>query len=340
MRQLEGLRSRLAKSDPSRYPDDNSYRRERRRSLALISELESELSMLDCPGEYDELPAAVVADELGLTCAQVRGLIRLGEIAAGGSPAHERISRGELERVALVGGRELSRLGEEDPAEIFERAIPHLRGGDLAAAERAYRRLEARLSWRGPHAPAYLVGLELARGDLEGALASVRLILEYEDLARRVLATAYLARVLRETGLKDEGARALRVHLLALAEGAAANVARPAGHRPRRSKAVGQGALERQAEYLTAAVMSVLRKRGLSEGPHTAGAPHGQGGAFRAIRDAIYTALYAEAIYGESIALRVYTGATADTVREDDAPTQPSDDLAEEAGRRRRRGRR
>jgi hypothetical protein len=179
------------------------------RSLNLIAELESELSILDCPGEYDELPVAVVADELGLTSEQVRNLIRLGEIEASGKAAHERICRAELERVAVVGGPALLRLSAEEPADIFEQAVPQLQKGDLEAAQRAYRRLEARQGWRGPHAPVFLVSLELATGDLDGALSSAKLIYEYEDLLQRTVIMTYLGRVLRGMVLQESGAREL-----------------------------------------------------------------------------------------------------------------------------------
>lgn len=184
-RQLDHLRSRLAKNSPARYADEHSYRRQLQRSLDLISELESELSILDCPGEYEELPVAVVADELGLTCEQIRSLIKLGEVAATGKAAHERICRVELERIIDLGAPALLRLGKEEPAEIFEQAVPYLQNGDLEAARRAYRRLDARQSWRGPYAPAFLVGIELATEDLDGALASIKLIHKLSSIRLR-----------------------------------------------------------------------------------------------------------------------------------------------------------
>src|SRR5215213_3141533 len=98
IQQLGRLRTRLINKGPASYPNENTYQVQARRTRALISEFEGELSILDCPGEYNELPAAVVADELGLTYEQVRALIKLGEIAAGGREAHELIDRNELER--------------------------------------------------------------------------------------------------------------------------------------------------------------------------------------------------------------------------------------------------
>jgi hypothetical protein len=189
-----------------------------KRRRELISDLEDELLILNYPGEYDELPVAIVADELGLKYEQVRSLVKLGEITATGRAAHERISRSELERITTIGVPELLRLGQEECAEIFEQAIPHLQHGDLEAARRAYQRLEARLSWRGPFAPAFLVGLELATGELDAALSSMKLILEYEDLLQRIVIMDYLGRALRGMKLKEPRAQELCTQFIMITE--------------------------------------------------------------------------------------------------------------------------
>jgi hypothetical protein len=220
--QLARLRFQLALRDSSYYTSENAYLRQSKRARDLIALLEGELLMLDCPGEYDELPAAVVADELGLTYEQVRSLIRLGEIAATGRPAHERICRRELERITTIGPSTLLHCAREEAAEIFEQALPQLQSGDLAAAKLAYRRLDARESWCGPHAPAFLVGLELATGEFDGALSSVRLMCEHEDPLWRAVALSYLGRVLRGMEMKESGAQGFRDQLLTLADRVAA----------------------------------------------------------------------------------------------------------------------
>jgi hypothetical protein len=218
--QLEHLRSQLIRKSPTYYADENTYKRQLKRTRELISELESELSVLDCPGEYDELPIAIVADELGIRYEQVRGLIKLGEIEATGRAAHERISRGELERITLIGVPALMRLSHEDSAEIFEQAIAHLQCQNLEAVERAYRRLEARLSWRGPYAPTLLVGLELARGELDAALSSMELIYEYENPLRRIIIMVTLGQMLRGMRLTDKGSQELCEQFILRTEGA------------------------------------------------------------------------------------------------------------------------
>jgi hypothetical protein len=257
-RQLERLRSRLATKGLAQYPDETAYRRGLSRVRELISELEGEMLMLDYPGEYAELPVAVVADELGLSYEQVRGLVKLGEIAATGRAAHERISRVELELAAALGPDELLRLGREESREIFEQAVPRLQASDIEGVERAYRRLEARLSWRGPYAPASLVGLELVKGDLDGALSSVKLIYEHDDLLQKMAMVTYLGRVLRGMSLSEKGAQELCEMLAALAdEVAAAGGVRAGASRRRENNIEG---MQRQAAYLATSVMGELRK--------------------------------------------------------------------------------
>jgi hypothetical protein len=310
-RQLTRLRGQLARKSRKDFTTDYRHRSWLKGTNALISELLEELSALGDPGEYDELPAAVVADELGLTRGQVRMLIRLGEVAATGRVAHERIGRAELERIAGLGASELLRLGRQESAEIFEQAIPLLQGGDLGAAERAYRRLEGREGWAAPYAPAFLVGIELARDDVAGALSTLRLIYGIEDHLQRVAVMSYLGRVLRGMGLSEGAGRQLCTRLAALADEAAGR-----GHsgssRRARPAAVDPDALQRRAAYLAASVMIELRGRGLfserpADGRKTLASEQEVN---RVVWDALYSALYAEAFYDDSPPCRLYADMT------------------------------
>jgi len=296
------------KRHPSHYANGNVYRQQLKRSHELISDLEAELLILDCPGEYDELPIAVVADELGFTYEQVRSLIRLGEIAATGKTAHERICRGELERIITIGTPTLLLLGKEEPVHIFEQAALLLQSGDLEAARRAYRRLEARQSWRGPHAPALLIGLELASGELDGALSSLKLIYEHESQQQRLMMMTYLGRLLRGMTLEESGAQELRNQFIMLAEGTAA-AGRLVHTQPKQPVKKRLAELQQRAIYLTTSVMNELRKRQIrgtdfiaDNSLETADGEEAQ----RIIRDAIYTALYAEVFYEESSLSRIH----------------------------------
>lgn len=78
----------------------------------------------------------------------------------------------------------------------------------------------------GPHAPAFLVGLELATGELDGARVSIKLMCEYEDPLWKVVAMTYLGRLLRGMVMKESGAHELRDQLITLAEGIAVTPSR------------------------------------------------------------------------------------------------------------------
>jgi hypothetical protein len=207
--QLSRLKYQLISKTRSHYKTEHSYRSAQKRTSELITELESELSILESPGEYDELPTAVIAEELDLTINQVRSLIKLGEIRASGKLAHERISRDELERLCTLGVAELIRRSEESAADIFEQSIPYLQEGELEAANIAYQRLEARESWSGPHAPAFLVALELARGEIEHALFTLKCINTYPDILHRLAIRSCLGRILRTIRYEEPAAREL-----------------------------------------------------------------------------------------------------------------------------------
>jgi hypothetical protein len=178
--ELDRVQLRLAQKTARHYPSEAAYKYQQRRARELVADLESELSALECPGEFDELPVATVADEMGITCNQVRHLIKLGEIEATGNAGHERVSREELERITALGAAELLLFSRQECAEIFEQSIPYLQNADIELAERAYRRLNARGSWREAYMPAFLVSLQVVKEEFNNALFTVRLIQKNE----------------------------------------------------------------------------------------------------------------------------------------------------------------
>lgn len=213
--QLDRVRLRLAQKADGHYANEGTYKYQRRRAAQLIAELEEELSMLSCPGEYAELTVATVADELGLTYKQVRSLIRLGEIEATGTVAHERVSRVEMERIAALGAAELLCLGRQESATIFEEAIPRLQAGDLEFSERSYRRLEGRGAWGEAYTPAFLLCLEIVKGEFENALDTVKLIRECTDHFERAVMMNRMRKLLMELRFDDDNSHEFRQLLLA-----------------------------------------------------------------------------------------------------------------------------
>jgi hypothetical protein len=211
--QAERLRRQLASKTRKDYSSDFHYERWLGQSRELIDELLAELSILDDPGEYDQLPPAVVAEELGTTTNQVRLLIKGGEILASGKPAHEYISREELAAASETGIKELLRRLDQEAAEVFAESIDYLRQGQPDLAERGCRRLIARESIAGAFALPYETAILLAQADLEEVDARLRFIMRAGE-AERARFIHNLRRLLSGMNFQDEAAKATAERLL------------------------------------------------------------------------------------------------------------------------------
>ena len=314
-RQLERLRSRLGTINPSQYADEHTYQREHGRAHELVSELEGELSMLDCPGEYAELPAAVVADELGLRLDQIRLLIRLGEVKAAGRRAHPRVSREELGRLARLGPRTLLSLSLQDAEQIYADAVLRLKHGDLATAIRAYDRIKARETCIGDYALALEIVISLAVGRYEDAERAVNFVLG-EKLRRRDTVCSYLAHALRSICFKSDEGKSEAVRLLKLLGANSFGGAEEVG--------VASNT-ELTALFVAAAAQEVVRELVMHHLP-----PPYLDELNRRLRDAVFTVLYAQAHSGTSIRSLIYLAELKRRVPHFLEPLRLSDDLREE----------
>jgi hypothetical protein len=100
----------------------------------------------------------------------------------------------------------LLRLWRQETAEIFEEAVPRLQAGDLELAARAYRRLEAREVW-GPHTTAYLLCLEIARGEFESARVTFGMIREGTDPYEKAATIRRVRKLLARMSLDSDDAQ-------------------------------------------------------------------------------------------------------------------------------------
>jgi hypothetical protein len=176
-KQVVHLRDQLAKKSRKDFTTDHRYQIWLKRSHELINELLDESSSLEHPGEYEQLPIAVVADELGLRINQIRSLIKLGEIDGNGPHAHERVSREELARLSELGPHGLLMLSRQSVDQIFREAVKGLRAGDERLVENAYRRMVKRETCIGNYALATEIALKLAWGRYEDADRTIKFIL-------------------------------------------------------------------------------------------------------------------------------------------------------------------
>jgi hypothetical protein len=211
--QISRLREQLSNKTRKNFTSDFHYRSWLEKTNELLAELENELSVLTDPGEYKQLPPAVVAEELGTTTSKVRLLIKGGEILASGKAAHEYVSRDELAAACEVGVKELLRRLGQEAAEVFEESVPYLHQGQLRLADRACRRLIARESIVGAFALPYETALLLARAELDEVDARLRFIRRAEG-AERARFIRNLRRILRGISFRDEAAKAIAERLL------------------------------------------------------------------------------------------------------------------------------
>jgi hypothetical protein len=313
-KEIDKLHERITTRTRRNFKTEQGYARWRQGQLDKICSFEEELSVLNDPGEYDELPVAVVAEELGLSLDKVNSMLRSGELEPSDTcdePTKDRISRAELERALDVGVEELLRKSAQESDEIFEESISHVHAGDIEKVEKARMRIEARDSYRGLRLPALGIALELMKGDLEGAQFSLRLWLDMDQENLATLFT-YLGRLLRGIRLPEHGAQAVCEHILDVADGANP---RPYDYLDHRSKQIGKHLDEeqRRAMYLATAVQNSLKKyRHVQQfKSYRDRSSHMRDEEFETIiRDAIYTALYAEATYQVSAASKIYVNST------------------------------
>jgi hypothetical protein len=311
---IDKLHERIATRTRRNFKTEQGYARWKQSQLDTINSLEEELSVLNDPGEYDELPAAVIAEELGLSLGDVSTMLHSGELEPSGTgdeSKRDRITRAELERALELGAKELCRLSAQESDEIFEEAIRHVRAGNIQNAEKTYMRIEARDSYRGLRVPALGIAIDLLKGNLEGAQFSLRLWLDMDQENIATLFT-YLGRLLRGLRLPEHGAQAICEHILAVADGANP---RPYDYLDHRSKQIGKRLDEeqRRAMYLATAVQNSLKKyRHVQQFKcYNSRSSQMRDEEFEnIIRAAIYTALHAEATYQVSAVSKMYVDST------------------------------
>jgi hypothetical protein len=280
-KQLIHLRSHLSLRTRQDYTTDFRYEVWLRHSQALIDELLDELSILDEPGEYNELPIAIVADELGLPISQVKTLIRLGEIEITGKRAHERVSRIELERLTILRTDEILRQSKQDAESIFSQVVAQLRSSDVNSAGRSCRRLKARQSVIGNYALATEIAIQLLKGLYQEAERVIKFIIR-EKFEDRVIIGTYLTKILRDVCFQDGKAKAETLRLLKLLGAEEERKVTKAG--------LASDELQHSTMYI-ATVVSISLEKFISR----MGGVDPQGEFYRLVKDGILSALYAEA---------------------------------------------
>lgn len=312
--QVDRLRRQLASKTRKDYSSDFHYQRWLRKSRELIDELLEELSALNEPGEYDELPVAVVADELGFRLEQVKRMIKLGDIEVTGRRSHERVSRRELERLSVLGTDKILRRSAQSAEAVFKEAVSQLKLGDVESAERSYRQLKARQSCVGNYALATEVALKLTKGMYDEAQGVIKFIVT-EKSYEIVIVSQLLAEFIQGVCFRDEEARVIISDLL-----------KPLLNVPYEVPRTSRTAAELQ---VTALYITTVTIGGLEELIAQSLLTNQRNEFYRLMRDGIFSALYAEANSDVSMNSKVFIDSMTQRRPQYWEPARLLDDLEE-----------
>lgn len=219
-KELEKLR--LLKNQKTRkdFKSDENFENWKERQGVKFFELNEELIILSSPTEYNEIPLAIAATELGVTLNEMLQIVNeeLIETSFDGEyRAGARINRDELARAVEVGADELVRIAEQPVEEVFEDGLQHLRDINVEAAEKVLERIYS-FDYRSyfPYSIAYSTALDLAQGDYSSI--SFGFINSYHDSDLAAILGA-LRRAVEIINPGDHIAAVVREQILAVAEG-------------------------------------------------------------------------------------------------------------------------
>jgi hypothetical protein len=313
-RDLEKLKTEQSTKTRRQFKTDAGYEESRNRVSLRIQRLEDEILMLDFPGEYNEMPLSVVAEELGVTTADLQMLIRMEEIEPSEEVFKDRLCRAELERVLEIGVEEIVQHVNQTPDEIFLQAVAYLNSGNLVAAEEESRRLELRTAWELWEVLAIV--LDLVRGNFEDAVRSFQASLDCSASSRAIFLES-IGKALRGLHLETHPGRTIAERMLTIADGA-----NPDPYHWRsgsNSKVIGKhlDRTQQRAMFLAKAVsLSLNRYRRVQsfKSYHDRASKMRQEEFESVIRDALYTALQAEETYNDSSASKLYFDSLVATI--------------------------
>lgn len=311
-REIERLQLELATKTIKNFKREARYEQWKREAHDLLERLRDELSALQCPGEYEALPPAIVAAELGLLLSQVKRLIRLGEIEAESPPFNGWIGRDEITRLAEIGRYELLKLSFQGKAEVYKLSSDYLRQGNLMMARKGLRRLERRDGEEGLYSLALKIALLLAEGECVEAKNELADLHELDALERTIFVTL-LAKLLKSLRYENAGSQAVAEQILSVAEDGIPNEL---------GSDIPLDELQQHASSIVAVIKSV-----------TGGAIKGLSHAkreklFGLIKDAVFSATYARATYDRSASSRLFVNYWKTRIHEDRLPARLIDGLS------------
>ncbi len=289
--------------------DFQAFKDRRANKLYALNE---ELAILDRPEEYNEIPLAIVAEELGVTLADVMNFAREGllELSSDGPVSTaSKITRDELGRAIDIGVDELLRVAGQSEEEVFFDGLQLLRDRDVAAAEKCHERLWRFRGYDKPFWNCYGIGVELISGRFDELKSSLGYLgaRDIEDLA----ATIPFLKAVAEAVTPVENVSAVFLErILAFTDGIKATPFDQTFQTHTGTYYYSRmDENQRHAMFISNVVFEALGKykfckefekiRGWGSGPK-------QEELERVIRNAVYTALEAEATYHESPSSKLF----------------------------------
>ena len=293
------------------FKSEDAFENWKERQENKLRELNEELIILDDPTEYNEIPLAIAATELGVALNEMLEIVseELVETSFDGEyKAGARVTREELARAIEIGSDELLRIAQQSVEEIFEEGLQFLQDGNAEAAEKTLERIykfDYRIRFQ--YSIAYSTGLELLRGDYESI--SFRFIDSYHDTE-----LAAILETLRRAveGIKPAShlAAIVREQILAVAEGKKQNPFDRTYSSYKSSEYFSQmDENQRHAMFLASVVLKSIEKYKFTKWIRSSrwGASEAKEEEIeRVIRNAIYTALEAENTYYDSPSSKLF----------------------------------
>lgn len=282
-----------------------------RRALKLYA-LNEELAILERPEEYNEIPLAIVAEELGVTLADVLGFARQGLLDLGSDEpisSASRITREELGRAIDVGAEELLRVAAQTEEEVFIDGLQFLRDRNIVLAERCLERIWGFKGYGIPYWTCYSIGVELITGRFDELKSSLGYMgnRDIEDLAAAIPVLKAVAEAVTPV---DNVSAVFIERILAFTDGiketpfeqtfrsyAGTDYYSSMDENQRHAMFISNVVFEALSKYKFA--KDVVKIRGWGSGPN-------QEELERVIRNAVYTAFEAESTYHESPSSKLF----------------------------------
>ena len=312
-KELEKLRLPKNQKTPRDFKKPDAFENWEKRQGVKVFELNEELIILDNPADYNEIPLAIAAMELGVTLDEMLQIVseELVETSFDGEyRAGARITREELARAIEIGADELVRIAEQYIEEIFEDAVQSIHAGNIEAAERAYERMH-KFGYESSYhySIACGIGIELLKADYRALSHSFWFVDSYDEI--RLAATLdKLRRIVEGINPADHLAAVVCEQILAVAEGKKETPFHRTYSSWESTEYFSQmDENQRHAMLLSSVVLSAVKKYNFSKRIRKwdgySSEPKDEE-MERVIRNAIYTALEAESTYYDSPSSKLF----------------------------------